>query len=277
MNTDRNPMYRMPIGYGPATGPRRAPDGGKFDESTGRECFKYTLSFLTAPEALTKHLPPRFSLAGEPVVSVYTRYKKNIQWLGGRGYNVVNVSFPARFEGKKESVTADFVSVVWENLTEPILTGREELGCPKIFADIPDPMEVNGSTYCSASWMGFKFLDIRIANLRPATEEENRLAAAKAAQSAGFFYYKYIPRSGDWGLPDVEYAVLTPKETPNVSITRRRYGKGSVSFSQAAWEDLPTQYMIVNALRELEIREMLEAKVTESTGGKDLSDQRILE
>ncbi len=277
MKNVKNPMYRMPIIFGPSTGPRRGPDGEKFDESTGRECFKYTISFLTDQKQLKELLPPQFILAGEPIVSVYTRYKKNIQWLGGRGYNVVNVSFPATYIGKKDSVTADFVCVVWENLTEPILTGREELGCPKIFADIPDPMEVGNTTYCSASWMGFKFMDFIIKDLREPTNEENYKYTMRTAKSEGVLYYKYVPKSGYWGTSEAEYPVLNPKGDTSLKILQTWVANGEIIFHRPNWQEMPTQHMIVNALANLQIKEIVCTRVIKTVGGKDLSDVRILE
>ena len=40
---------------------------------------------------------------------------------------------------------------------------------------------------------------------------------------------------------------------------------------------MPTQYNIVNGLADLEILEYRGAVITQTIGGKDLSDQRILE
>ena len=53
-------------------------------------------------------------------------------------------------------------------------------------------------------------------------------------------------------------------------------GEGKVLFHHARWEDLPTQYTIVNTLSQLEIIEPRGASIVKSIGGKDLSDQRIL-
>ena len=47
-------------------------------------------------------------------------------------------------------------------------------------------------------------------------------------------------------------------------------------FNQARWEDMPTQFMIVNTMHALEIKEYRGATITQSVGGKDLSDQRML-
>ena len=54
-------------------------------------------------------------------------------------------------------------------------------------------------------------------------------------------------------------------------------GDGTVSFNHARWEDLPTQYSIVNTFADLEIIEWQGATITRSTGGKDLSDTRALQ
>ena len=53
--------------------------------------------------------------------------------------------------------------------------------------------------------------------------------------------------------------------------------KERVDWHRAKWEDMPTQYNIVNCLAELEILEYRGATITQTIGGKDLSDQRILE
>ena len=89
-------------------------------------------------------------------------------------------------------------------------------------------------------------------------------------------HYKYMPRTGEWGTADVAYAILTPAATPNRVIKERWVGEGSVQFHKARWEDMPTQYNIVNTFYDLEIREYRGASVTKTVGGKDLSDQRIL-
>ena len=85
-----------------------------------------------------------------------------------------------------------------------------------------------------------------------------------------------MPRTGEWGTADIAYPVLTPAATPNRKILERWSGDGQVEFHAARWEDMPTQYNIVNAFAALDIREYRGASVTKSVGGKDLSDQRIL-
>jgi hypothetical protein len=72
------------------------------------------------------------------------------------------------------------------------------------------------------------------------------------------------------------YAVLTPSEGGNGRTTELWRGEGTVEFHKARWEDLPTQYSIVNAFHDLEIVEYRGASFSMGIGGKDLSDQRIL-
>ncbi|HJN59252.1 MAG TPA: hypothetical protein QF601_03900, partial [Dehalococcoidia bacterium] len=53
-------------------------------------------------------------------------------------------------------------------------------------------------------------------------------------------------------------------------------GEGEVNFHRARWEDLPTQYTIVNTFNQLEIIEITGSTITKTVGAKDISDQRIL-
>ncbi len=68
-------------------------------------------------------------------------------------------------------------------------------------------------------------------------------------------HYKYIPRAGEWGTTNAEYAYLTPMGNINQVITERHLGQGTVEFHCARWEDMPTQYNIASALCDFRIRE----------------------
>lgn len=270
-----NAMYRMPTHFGPRTGPRRGPDGRKFECKDNPKSTSIAVSFLSETEQLEALLPPRFTLAGEPVVTVHVTYMKEIEWLAGRGYNVLGVSFPATFKGEEDHVTGSFLTVLWENLTDPIITGREELGFSKIYCELPEPVVLRGAYHATASWLGYTFLNINVHNLRQQSADEIARISEQNT-SAGTLHYKYIPRTGEWGTADVEHACLTPAENSNAVIHERWVGEGSVQFYPARWEDMPTQYNIVNTFHGLTIKEYRGASVTKSVGGKDLSDQRIL-
>ncbi len=272
-------MYMMPTHFGPMTGPRQGPGGkaGMFSPDQ-RKTMTVSVRFLTDAGQIEPFLPPGFSLDGEPVVEVFASYMTEIAWLAGRGYNVLGVRVPVVFEGKQDRVTGPFLTVLWENLTDPILTGREQLGFSKVYCELPEPVVFDGETHCTASWLGFRFLDLKVRGL----QEVDPPAAAPApvphgdGTLRGVLHYKYMPRTGAWGEVDAAYAVLSPDKGPGAPPQAVYRGEGEVTFHQARWEDLPTQYMIVNALQALEIKEYRGATIEHRVGGGDLIDQRIV-
>ena len=269
-------LYRMPTHFGPATGPRRGPDGQRFACKDTPKTTAISVSFLSRPEQLSALLPPGFSLGAEPVVTVTATYMKEIEWLAGRGYNMLGVTIPAIYHGKAGLVAGSFLMVLWENLTEPIITGREELGYSKVFADLPEPETRGDELHCAANWDGFRFMDLSVGQLQPLSAEQITGNSA-ATKSAGTLHYKYMPRTGEPGRADVQYAVLTPIAVPNRVVTSMSRGQGALQFHRARWEDMPTQYRIVNTLQALDVLEYRGATVAHMVGGKDLSDIQILE
>jgi hypothetical protein len=278
---ERDKFYRMPTHFGPSLGPRQGPGGCTFSSPDSHATTSCSVSFLSRSEQLEEFLPPGFTLDGEPVVTVTFAYYTNIEWLAGRGYNTLGVSIPARFDGKVDHAVGKFLTVLWENLTDPIITGREELGFSKIYCELPEPRSHAGRTQYTASWLGFKFLDLWTADMvqeptpAPGSGAEDRRQMADGTLR-GMLHYKYMPRTGEWGTADAAYATLTPDYYPRRVIHEVWKGEGRLQFHAATWEDLPTQYTIVNAFAALDIREYRGATLERSTGNKDLSDQRIL-
>jgi hypothetical protein len=281
--------YRMPIYFGPATGPRRGPEGITFDNKDAPKSTSISVSFLSRREQLQKLLPPGFTVGAEPVVTVTATYYTEIPWLAGRGYNTLGVSIPVVFKGTRDRATGSFLFVLWENLTDPILTGREELGFAKVYAELPTPRVFDGGTTVTASWLGFTFLDLSVTGAKPVVAAAPAQSAAPApasgngggarrdpAELRGQMHYKYIPRTGEWDKADASYAVITPAGGSNARTLEMSRGEGKVSFHRARWEDMPTQYTIVNAFADLEVVEFRGATISKSVGGKDLSDQRII-
>jgi hypothetical protein len=263
------PMYRMPVVFGPSAGPRNLP--------SDREAYRYvrdatsvTVSALSDRTAITSLLPPRCRLAGDPIVSVTMMYLTKIGWLAGRGYNIAEVSFKnIVFEGEEETVTGAFTPVLWESMADPIITGREELGFPKIYGEIPDSVVLGDATVCSAGWMGFRFLDLKASDL-----VEAPISGRKPPGPSMFL--KYMPKTRDWGAADAVYMTATAPSGPPPAVERVLSGTGRFQFHAARWEDMPTQYHIVSALAALPLREFLGSEIVVSTGGGDLLNQRIL-
>jgi hypothetical protein len=268
-------MYRMPSHFGPSLGPRQGEDGRRYACSDGPTTRAYYVNFLTNGEQLEDMLPEGFELRGEPVVTIELAYITEIEWLAGRGYNILGMSFPAVFNGKEDHVSGNFLTVLWENLADPIFIGREELGFSKIYCELPEPTVFEGQTHGIASWLGFKFMDLKIKDLKQVPPDK-AAESTGADTGEGILHYKYVPRTGEWGTADVSHAVLTPVDTPNKVVEETWQGQGTVQFHKATWQDLPTTCHIVNALHVLEIKEYRGASMVKSVGSKDLSDQRIL-
>src|SRR5579883_2609363 len=131
--------YRMPVVFGPAPGPRQKADGTpwKPEETGTMSCQWLAVSYLTRAAQLERLLPPGFALRGDPVLTVSLSFFDKLYWLAGRGYGIVIVDFPVTYNGRSEVIEGTFCPVLWEGIPDAILTGREELGFPKLFGDIP--------------------------------------------------------------------------------------------------------------------------------------------
>ena len=167
--TDR---WLMPIHFGSPfekAGDAFEVSGSAFQETVTKETFTtetmtMAVSFATNREQLEAILPAGkgLELRGEPVVSVVTVYQGSLTWLAGRSYDLILISFPVTFNGRQRKVPGDFVPVVWENMTEPIIAGRELLGWSKIYSEISPASVLGNKMHCVASWHGFAFMDMTI-------------------------------------------------------------------------------------------------------------------
>ena len=259
-------QYLMPTHFGPMSGPRQGPGDKKFPFGQSKcKVMSVSVNFLTNAEQLRDFLPPGFELMGEPVVTVSAQYLTELEWLAGRGYNVLGVTFPVVYQGEKDRAVGPFLTVMWESLADPIITGREQLGWSKIWCELPEPVIYNGETHCTASWLGFRFIDIKVSNMKEIDPVDYPAPAVPPTDDTirgSSLHYKYMPRSGEWGKEDVAYATLSPEiEKTTKSLMK---GDGTVEFHKARWEDMPTQYMIPNAFNALEIKEYRGASIEKS-------------
>lgn len=267
--------YRMPVVFGPAPGPRQKADGTpwKPEETGTMSCRWMAVSYLTRAAQLERLLPPGFALRGDPVVTVSLSYFDNLYWLAGRGYGIVLVDFPVTYRGKIETIAGTFCPVLWEGTPDAIMTGREELGFPKLFGDIPALSwdRERGRASGQASWLGFKFFDIDAQGLVPSSGDK-KLPGAGGPQ----MFYKYVPRTSIGGKEgrDVSYVTtsLPPPGTAGDASPikfgeanfKKWVGKqGHVSWHRATFQQLPTTFHVVNGLADLEIVEYVGAELIE--------------
>ena len=259
--------YRMPVGFGPAVGPRQRADGQPWDDPMAR--IEVTaVSFLTDPAHLRRLLPPGLDLDGEPVVSIELMRISELQWLAGRGYCTLGVRFPGRCAGKTRTFRGPFLAVLWENMADPIITGREELGFAKLYCDIPPPRSLEGRRCHVASWEGHRFMTMVVEGLVPSN--------AGSAVGDGTLHYRYVPAVGAGGAAQVKGVVVTPP-APRTELIDHACGQGTVRFHKSTWEELPTLHHIVNALADLPVLESRGATVSNVRTDTSLHNHFVVE
>ena len=269
--------YRMPTHFGPALGPRQGIEGRRF--ANVDRPFDTTLqaTFSADKTQLEKLLPPGFTARAPYTVSFSFSYITQIEWLAGRGYNTFGITVPVTYHGDNEIVHGELLWVIWENMADPIITGREDLGFAKIYCEIPEPQPMDNDIICRASWDGFEFSAMTFKNLQEVTAEEFPADPEGCEPSSGTLHYKYFPKTGCPGEADVAYAALTPADWPNLKIEQAMLADTAIiNINKATWEQLPTQVHIVNTLAELTLGKCTSATLVKMRGSKDLSDTRIL-
>ena len=259
---DPHSSYMMPAHFGPR--PISPKASGWY-----RDVTSMTVSFLTEVEELGRYLPAGFSVAEEPVVTVTYACNRQVDWLAGHGYNLVAVNAAARFEGKEDHLQGRYCLVMWENLADPILTGRELQGIPKVYADIDDHEVQDGCWRAGAGHFGHRFLDITVSDLREPTAEEIAEDARARAGRDHPMALRFLP-----GINGFGQSVIEPTTYPSENVIREAWvGEGRIEWQQLSWEQNPTQYHIVNALAALPVRAWLPAVVARGSTNLVIPDR----
>jgi hypothetical protein len=248
---DPRGSYMMPAHFGPRNMSRKA--SGWYHDVTAM-----AVSYLTEREKLAAYLPAPFAVGDEAVVSVVYACNRKVDWLAGHGYNLIAVNAAVIYNGETERLAGSYTLVMWENLADPILTGRELQGIPKIYADIPDHSVIGGEWRSNASHFGHKILDLRIGGLRPPTEQESTAAQAAQQGKDNPMGWRFLCGVGGFGTALSEFTTF-PSENVFSEIL---VGEGSICWNHLSWEQNPTQHHIVNALADLPVVEYRPAIVT---------------
>lgn len=294
--------WRTPIGFGPAPGPRQ-PLGlslqssqlAQIREQTPEMSSALTIRFKTSRTYLEHLLPPGFSFANPATICEATLLCNTLDgmtWLGGGGYSFVMLCLHGVKYVKRdgEAVFGTFLPLLFENLADPIITGRDDLGMPKLFADI-DVQHQGEAANVKISWRGTEFGRIKFKGLHTKPAEplttNGTTASAEPAPGPpppppeiGQFAWRYVPAVGQPGKSDAEYPVCVPNPSPE------KFGKhakvrvaeeASFEFVAHDWSKLPTIHNVVRALAEMPQYGVVEAKHTKSRGVDDLSSAYRIE
>jgi acetoacetate decarboxylase len=263
---DDEQNWLMPASFGsPAwTQPWPDPPG----EAHYSDLTSIAIRYLTDGVRLRQYVPHPYELGDPPIVKVAYSMNKGITWLAGGSYNVVGVTVRATYRGEKDQVSGDYALVLWENLTAPILTGREIQGIPKIYGDIEDHRTLDGVMSTSLKSQGKMMLEIDAANLTEMESAEFEQLNLQGADGR-LLGWKYIPNETASG-PVVSYATEFPVSS---RYSHAWSATGHLKWHHQEWADNPTQAHIVNAMCSLPVERILSFTVT--GGSKILHTGRV--
>jgi acetoacetate decarboxylase len=245
MNIFPNSYYRMPL----IMGPMWAGNNPKFEYPSVEVV---ALQYLTDPEALQKLLPDCYKPDKEPMVTIFFGYYNGLDFMGGGGYNVYVVQVAAVFDGERDHEKGDFILVMFEDQTWPIICGREDLGIPKLYCDI-STMKAgpSGAVRCEASYWGHFLMRLELQN----PKKQNsivRIAANKIINSRPWLGYKYIPSLD--GPPDAEYPTISYND---VKIDELWLAKaGSLTFGDVSENEISHLKELMDNLQTLPVRKV---------------------
>ncbi|KAH7402662.1 hypothetical protein BKA66DRAFT_564567 [Pyrenochaeta sp. MPI-SDFR-AT-0127] len=286
-------LWRMPTAFGPMPGPRQDFHGQPRDGTKGR-FNTASIKFKTSRTLLQNLLPTeklQFATADTVVYATFAVTKlDNLEWLGGKGY----VHFGLYIHGVQytkangDTVVGTYLPVLFESLADPILSGREELGFPKLFAEL-DLKSDSEKWELDASWMSSKFGSMTLSGLQNSADTNGEAPALSPPlpKDEGLFLHKYVPATGnvgskERGQADIEYTTFLPNDEDAKTVERKiersfKATSAEIEFDALDWKALPTLHHIVERLQEIPVYEVVEAKIVEGTGVSDVSSARRVE
>jgi len=227
-------------------------------------------SFETTPEAIESLMPRHLAPGERSIVYVNRLRYRGIDYLAGRGYEEFVVAVNARHEHDGKVINAPYVVCVWVDQVPSILSGREALGYPKLYADIPQLIDYEGRKRFEASEYGTKFLSGEVRNLRELPQ--TAVSKINASLSEYNFAWKYI--QGPEDTVDADYITLTRMSW---DYKRAWIGEGEAHFHPGPFEEIPASHAAVNGLAALPVLARQPAFVADATAVIYRSETKRLE
>lgn len=227
------------------------------------------VNYETDEEALLNYIPEDFELK-EPVVSVQYTNCRDVDWMIGGEYRLIQVTVPVKYSRSPEGLEGVYALVVWENKTCPIIGGREEDGVPKVYADISSERHLENHWFVAASYEQFTFLKIDLQ--RGDEVNEGDLAELNKNPKINLFGWRYLPNLGKGGAT-LSHATLYPQE----AVFKQMWnGTGTVEWIGLTYEQHPLQSRIIRSLEALPIKKVTSAAMAKGIIKLNVGDSRIL-
>lgn len=272
--------WRMPIAFGPMPGPRQTTLGvvRSAEESTFTTA---SIKFKTSRTILQNLFPPgksgyRFKSPGTVAYASFSQTTlSKMEWLGGSGYNHIGLYIHGVVYQEKNGdiISGTYMPILFESLTDPIVSGREELGMPKLYSSIDVHRRAKGYRI-NAGWQGAiwgHFSWDGLTEVDPATQS----GKISGEDDDGILVYRYIPKVGrsNKGQAEAEYPVFVPyKDDMPQPRPQRVYQASKASFKIDAldWDALPTLHHVISRLEEIPVYEIVSGKIVEGVGVPDV-------
>ncbi len=267
--------YRMPVVFGPSISPRQHPSGRpwKIEETGNMNLFDSSVHFISDEKKLNALLPPGFSLRGGPIVKQHFMRFGELYWLAGRSYGAVAVFIPVVYEGKTETIEGNYLAAIWEGDGNAVMTGREEMGFPKLNANIPERrwLDQESRMLVSASWYDHRFFEMEYSGIK----ESNTPPPSRDPVEETNFFFKYFPHTAmnGTGGADVAYATtgaphpISPLGDPGLKVEGYKswtVEKADFNWNHATFEQLPLTHHVVNGMADLPVLEIKSISMSET-------------
>lgn len=263
---------RMPLSFGPTPSPRQHLNG-RFGPRMGDFTYKtHYVTFRTHKNYLNTLLPSTdftINTQGSWATATFSVSKLgNIEWLGGRGYSffglyIHDVVFAkpghnSSENGEAATMKGDYLPILFENMADPIITGREELNFPKMFATLGEQSTATSSYQLSAGWEGTEFCHI---NMEDIVEE----SSAEAVLQTPVLTAKMSTETDDKASNSFVECFSSPALPSLEGEKRWKAGKAEIKFTELQGKELerafPTLANVVVGLRGVKIVEVLSSGV----------------
>lgn len=276
--------WRMPIAFGPMPGPRQNHHG---HPRSGEHSTFTTASirFKTSRTALQNLFPPgksgySFKSPGTFAYASFSQTTLNkMEWLGGSGYNHIGLYIHGVQYQKPDgtTVTGTYMPILFENLADPIVSGREELGMPKLYSAI-DVFRRDESYSIKTSWQGAPWGTFTLTGLK-GVDPLSEAGSISGEADDGILVHRYIPAVGreNKGKAEADYACFDrfdeAKPKPK-TLKVWKATQANFEMNGMDWDSLPTLHHVVERLAELPVYGVMGGKVVEGVGVPDVSGAR---
>ncbi|KAH0345428.1 FAD/NAD(P)-binding domain-containing protein, partial [Aureobasidium melanogenum] len=278
--------WRMPVSFGPSPGPRQALYTNQPQPARHSTFTTASIKFKTSRTFLQNLLPTESFQFKDPGTIAYASFSQTtlgkMEWLGGSGYRHFGMYIHGVRYTKQNGETVDgtYLPLLFESLTDPIVSGRDELGMPKVFCDV-DVRHRENSYRVRTSWQGSMFGKFNLDELEEA-DPAAEAGTIGGEADYGILTYKYSPAVGERGKADAAYAVVVPhaeesKVVPSKVTKLWKSKKPNFQFDALTQQDLPTLHHIVSKLVQTPVYEFVSGKVVMGYGVPDVSAARRIE